>query len=69
MATPSDFSSSIEPHILYEIGKFERRMGWGRGTTRQARRNGMQVRYCGRKLYVLGQHAIDYVVRHGKRER
>jgi len=59
----------IEPRVLYELSEAERRTGWGKSGFRQARRNGLQVRYVGRRAFVLGSDLIAYVQEHGKTSR
>ena len=59
----------IEPHILYRLDEAEERLGWTRSTTRAARRNGLLVRYAGKRAYVVGRDLIAYVEQHGKVDR
>ena len=59
----------IVPDRLYSFKAFERTTGWGRAAMREARKNGLEVRYIGRTGYILGQTFIDYVLQHGSTSR
>jgi hypothetical protein len=68
MATTSlsDTSGTIEPHVLYHIADARRRLGWGLHAMRHARRAGLNVRYVGKRAYLLGHDIIDYVKQHSE---
>jgi len=59
----------IEPHILYHIDEARRRLGWGKGALRAARRKGLEIRYAGRRGYVLGRDIIEYIRKHGTTDK
>jgi len=59
----------IEPEVLYELSEAMRRTGWGKAGFRQARRNGLPVRYVGRRAFVLGSALINYIQTEGKKDK
>lgn len=65
----TDHSGVIEPHILYRLEEAKQRLGWGAHSMRQARRNGLKVRYAGRRGYLLGRDVIEYIERTGRDEK
>ena len=62
-------SGVIRPDELYELSECQRRLGWGKAAFRTARRNGLKVRYCSRRAYVMGADLISYIDEHGKDEK
>lgn len=56
----------IEPHVLYRLEEAKRRMGWGDGAIREARRNGLNVLYAGKRAYLLGRDLIDDIETSGR---
>ncbi len=59
-------SGIIEPHILYTLDEAKRRLGWGAHAMRMARRAGLNVRYTGRRGYVLGRDIIEHIQQHSR---
>jgi hypothetical protein len=59
----------IIPERLYSFQAFERITGVGSAGLREARRNGLEVRYFGRQGYILGQTIIDFILTTGKKSR
>ena len=59
----------IEPDVSYELNELMARTGQGKAGIRRCRRDGLDVRYVGRKAYVLGRVWIEYVLNQGKAER
>ncbi len=53
---------TIEPHVLYPLQEFKRRVGWGQHALRTAKANGLTVRYTANRGYVHGKDFIAYVV-------
>lgn len=59
----------IVPDQMYTFKAFKQLTGVGQAGIRQARRNGLEVKYWGRNGYVLGQVIIDFIQKNGKAER
>lgn len=55
----------IKPDEMYRLEEAKKRTGWGAHAFRAARRAGLQVRYAGRRGFVLGKDIIEYVERTG----
>ncbi len=62
-ATNSTAPGMIEDHILYRADEFMKRMGWGRKSFDLARRRGLETHKSGKRIYVLGRKAREYVER------
>lgn len=60
---------TIDPNLLYSLEAFKRATGWTAAAVRQARRDGMPVRYVGRQCWVLGRDFIEHVTTRGKTEK
>ena len=56
----------ISPDIMYRLEEAKRVMGWGNHAMRSARRNGLIVKYAGRRAYVHGKHLIEYIEQQGR---
>ena len=56
----------IRPEILYHVDRVCQLIGWGKHTMRAARRNGLRVKYAGRRCYVHGRELIRYIEEQGK---
>ena len=69
MPSTSHSPGLIEPGTLYELNEAMSRTGWGRTSFRTARRQGLRVKYAGRKAYVLGSDLIDFIQNNGRNER
>lgn len=69
MSAPATDSHIIEPHILYRLDDAMTRLGWGAHSMRRARREGLRVRYAGRRGYVLGRDIIEHIEQHGRDEK
>ncbi|MDC3256088.1 hypothetical protein OAU93_01685 [bacterium] len=59
----------IDPQQIYSFQAFSKLTGVGASGIREAKRNGLQVRYNGRGGWILGQWWIDYIVTNGKPSR
>ncbi len=51
----------IEAHHLYTVAEFRRRLNWGDHAWRTARREGLPVRRIGKRAYVSGREAIEWI--------
>ena len=69
MPSTSQTPGLIEPETLYELNEAMARTGWGKTSFRSARRQGLPVKYLGRKAYVLGSDLIDFIQNNGRNER
>jgi hypothetical protein len=54
---------AIRADVAYTLQELERRLGLGAWAMRQARRHGLKVRRVGRRGFVLGRDAIEYLER------
>ena len=59
----------IDPERLYSFQAFERQTGIGRAGLREARRQGLEVKYFGRQGYILGKTIIEFIMANGKASR
>lgn len=59
----------IIPERLYTFQAFEKLTGIGRAGLREARKQGLEVKYFGRQGYVLGKTIIDFILTNGKSSR
>jgi hypothetical protein len=66
MSASPPASSHIERDVLYSLDDFLARMRWTKSAFRSARRSGLRVRYSGRRCYILGHDAIDYIDQHAR---
>jgi hypothetical protein len=64
MTKPNDLARSgvIRPDELYTLPEIVRRTGLGAWALRQARRNGLKVKYSGGRGFVLGRDFIQHVI-------
>lgn len=62
MASASELSGVINPHELYTLDAFKRRLGVRDATLRTARRAGLRVYYVHKHAYIYGRDWIDYVL-------
>lgn len=51
----------IRPDELYTLPEIVRRTGLGTWALRQARRNGLKVKYSGGRGFVLGRDLIEHI--------
>ena len=65
-STIQSSSGSIRADELYTLPAVEKRLGFGVTAMRTARRNGLPVRYIGRKGFVAGKDLLEYFERHAK---
>lgn len=63
MATANATLGPIERGVVYPLGDFQTRVGWGRHAMRAARRRGLRVRYEGGRGFVRGDDFHDYLTR------
>ena len=61
MAQAETTLGHISADQMYTLDEIKRRLGLGVAAMRQARRNGLAVRYIGRRGYVLGKDILAYV--------
>lgn len=54
-------TGEIKADSLYTLPEIQARLGVRRAAWRQMRRDGLAVRYVGRRGYVRGQDVIDFV--------
>lgn len=66
MATIVD--GTIEQTTAYTLQEFTRRTGLQRAAIRKARQNGLKVRRCHSRAYVLGADWLDYLSRQSDQE-
>ena len=59
----------IIPDRLYTFEAFQRTTGVGRAGLSEAKKQGLEVRYFGRKGYVLGADIIAFIKTNGKTSR
>lgn len=63
--TPPRSTSTPDTAILadavYALADFRRRTGLGAWALRQARRNGLRVRKCGGRSFVIGADWLEYL--------
>lgn len=52
---------SIDPSRMYRCDDLSFRMGWRPSGWRAARRAGLRVYRCGKRLFVLGRDVIQFV--------
>lgn len=58
----------INPHELYTLSAFTRRLGIRQATVRAARRAGLRVYYVHKLAYIHGSDWIEYVLTHKDRQ-
>jgi hypothetical protein len=56
----------VEPATVYPLADLQARTGLGAAAIREARRNGLRVKYMGGRAYIKGAWWIDYLEAHGK---
>lgn len=56
----------ICPDELYHLEEAKQRLRWNLTAMRTARRNGLRIRYCGGRGYLLGSDIQAYIAAHGK---
>jgi hypothetical protein len=61
--TTTNTPGMLEDHILYRADEFMKRMGWGRKAFDAARRRGLEVLPCSKRLYVQGKKGREFVER------
>lgn len=59
--TPADEPGYILAEALYTLDEFQRRLRLGEAAMRAARRQGLRVRKVGRRKYVLGRDALQWI--------
>lgn len=59
----------IRPDHLYTFAAFQKTTGIGKAGIREARKNGLRVRYLGRQGYILGSDIIAHVMEAGRETR
>ena len=56
----------ISPSDLYHLEEAKARLRWNLTAMRTARRNGLKIRYCGGRGYLLGADILAYIEANGK---
>ena len=59
----------IWPDVLYGRNDALARLGWGEKSLRDARANGLPVKYVGRCSYIYGADIIQFVLKNGSDSR
>jgi hypothetical protein len=59
----------IVPDLLYSLEAVQRILGWGYYALKNARRDGLVVKYYAGKGWVRGSSLISHIVEHGSTER
>jgi hypothetical protein len=59
----------IIPGHLYTLKEVCRRMGWSAAAFRQARGQGLQVKYLGKRAYIFGTALIEFIQEVAKDKR
>ncbi|QDT56899.1 hypothetical protein Pan44_49610 [Caulifigura coniformis] len=59
---------AVLPDVMYPLATFEQTFKVGRHAMRQARRDGLKVKYSAGKGWLLGRDWIDHVQRTGADE-
>lgn len=62
MTTTDVAQGVINPHELYTLRAFKRRLGISDSTLRAARRAGLKVSYLHKQGFILGSDWIEYVL-------
>ena len=60
---------AIDANALYPLPELMRLTGWGAGSFRSARRQGLRVRYAGRHAFVFGRDFLDHIEKRAKDTR
>jgi hypothetical protein len=66
LSPPLRLPGEVLPGVLYRYTEACKRMGWSVHSARQARRNGLAVKYLHGKAYVFGDEVIRYLAEAGK---
>ena len=56
----------IEPAAVYTLPEFMGRTGFTKSAMREARRKGLKVRRIGKRAFVFGRDAIEFIETTGK---
>lgn len=61
--TPRDNVSTgvIDPNAMYRADEAKARAGWGKDAFASARRKGLPVHRCGKRVYVVGADLIAFI--------
>ena len=62
-------AGSISRNELLTLDEVQRRLGIGSAAMRSARRDGLPVRYVGRRGFVSGDDLIQWVKSHGRNKK
>ena len=62
-------SGRISADEIWTLNAVETHLGLGAKAMRHARRNGLRVKYIGRRGYVIGADLIAYLRDHAKSEK
>ncbi|MBX3438254.1 MAG: hypothetical protein KF861_12235 [Planctomycetaceae bacterium] len=53
----------IDPRMIYSKEEFFRRTGLKAAAYREAKKNGLRVRYVHKRVFVYGQDWLDYLLK------
>lgn len=57
---------TIVDGVLYTLEELRQRTGWGARAMREARRDGLPVRYRGGRAFVLGKDVLAFIEQHAE---
>lgn len=61
--SPTTGRGPIEAHAIYPVGVFLRRLNLGRHSLAAMRKRGLPLRPIGRRLFIDGQEALEFLRR------
>lgn len=61
----SAIPGAILADALYRLDEAAARMGWGAHALRAARRRGLKVHRCGKRIYISGRDLVCFVTNAG----
>ena len=64
-----DDITSIKPDEMYLVSELAEALGLGKRVLREARKQGLAIRYFANRSFVLGKDMIDHIMSHGRAER
>lgn len=64
--SPTSFPGAIVADALYRLDEAAARLGWGGHAVRSARRRGLKIHRCGKRIYVTGADLLSFVTEGGR---
>ena len=64
-----DDIAAIDPNKLYVVADLAEQLGIGKRALREARKQGLAIKYFANRSYVLGRDMIDHIMANGRAER